>query len=118
MRLQKVFEGFEGVSDESPYNLKCPEAGMFWYPPHIREDVQQALGLSGNIPVREPGAKVPANREEILMLQDLLVGDGGLIPFGLESPTHALMGRFGNVVLVNGEPSYRLPGRRGEGGRF
>jgi len=118
VRLENAFDGVDGVSDEFTYKLKFPDAGIFWYHPHIREDVQQALGLYGNILVREPGAKVPANREEILMLQDLLVGDGGLIPFGLESPTHALMGRFGNVVLVNGEPSYRLSVRRGEVVRF
>jgi FtsP/CotA-like multicopper oxidase with cupredoxin domain len=118
IRLENAFDGVDGVTDEFTYSLKFPDAGIFWYHPHIREDIQQALGLYGNILVREPGAKVPANREEILMLQDLLVGDGGLIPFGLESPTHALMGRFGNVVLVNGEPSYRLAVRRGEVVRF
>src|SRR5256714_6094124 len=91
---------------------------MYGSPPHIREDIQQALGLYANILVREPGAKAPANREEILMLQDLLIGDAGLIPFGQESPTHALMGRFGNVFLVNGEPGYRLAVRRGEVVRF
>src|SRR5258706_4827898 len=118
IRLENAFDGVDGVTDEFTYKLKFPDAGIFWYHPHIREDVQQALGLYGNILVREPGAKVPANREEILRLQDLLVGDGGLIPFGLESPTHALMGRFGNVVLVNGEPSYGLSVRRGEVVRF
>ena len=40
------------------------------------------------------------------MLDDLLVGDGGLVGYGRESPTHALMGRFGNVLLVNGEPRW------------
>jgi len=52
------------------------------------------------------------------MVQDLLVGDPGLIPFGQESPTHALMGRFGNLFLVNGAPGYRLAVRRGEVVRF
>ena len=46
------------------------------------------------------------------MLDDILVGDDGLVPLGLESPTHALMGRFGNVLLVNGEPTYRLASAR------
>ena len=36
------------------------------------------------------------------MLSDLLADDRGLAPFGADSPTHALMGRFGNVLLVNG----------------
>ena len=32
------------------------------------------------------------------------------MPHGAESPTHALMGRFGNVMLVNGEPRYDAVG--------
>lgn len=118
VRLENAFDGIDGVSDQFTYKLKFPDAGIYWYHPHIREDVQQALGLYGNILVREPGAKIPANREQILMVQDLLVGDGELIPFGEESPTHALMGRFGNLFLVNGEPSYRLSVSRGEVVRF
>ncbi len=118
IRLENAFDGVEGVRDAFTYKLKFPDAGIFWYHPHIREDIQQALGLYGNILVRQPGAKIAANQEQILMLQDLLVGDGSLIPFGLESPTHALMGRFGNVFLVNGEPGYRLSVRRGEVVRF
>ncbi len=118
IRLENAFDGVEGVRDAFTYKLKFPDAGIFWYHPHIREDIQQALGLYGNILVRQPGAKIAANREQILMLQDLLVGDGSLIPFGLESPTHALMGRFGNLFLVNGEPGYRLSVLRGEVVRF
>jgi len=120
IRLENKFDGVEGVgvSDAFTYKLRFPDAGIYWYHPHIREDIQQALGLYGNILVREPGAKVAVNREQILLVQDLLVGDPGLIPFGQESPTHALMGRFGNVFLVNGEPGYRLAVRRGEVVRF
>jgi len=120
IRLENAFDGVDGVGvgDAFTYTLRFPDAGIYWYHPHIREDIQQALGLYGNILVRQPGAKIPANREQILMLQDLLVGDAGLIPWGQESPTHALMGRFGNVFLVNGEPGYRLSVRRGEVVRF
>jgi FtsP/CotA-like multicopper oxidase with cupredoxin domain len=118
IRLENAFDGVEGVSDAFTYKLRFPDAGIYWYHPHIREDIQQALGLYGNILVRQPGAKLLANREQILLLQDLLVGDAGLIPWGQESPTHALMGRFGNVFLVNGEPGYRLSVRRGEVVRF
>jgi len=118
IRLENAFDGVDGVADAFTYKLRFPDAGIYWYHPHIREDIQQALGLYGNILVRQPGAKIPANREQIWMLQDLLVGDAGLIPWGQESPTHALMGRFGNVFLVNGEPGYRLSVRRGEVVRF
>ena len=118
IRLENAFDGVEGVSDAFTYKVRFPDAGIYWYHPHIREDIQQALGLYGNVLVRQPGARIPANREQILMLQDLLVGDTGLIPWGQESPTHALMGRFGNVLLVNGEPNYRLSVRRGEVVRY
>lgn len=60
----------------------------------------------------------PANREAVLMLDDLLIGDEGMVPLGADSPTHALMGRFGNTLLVNGEPSWHLEVKRGEVVRF
>ncbi|MGH9175849.1 MAG: multicopper oxidase family protein, partial [Vicinamibacterales bacterium] len=74
------------------------------------------LGLYGNLLVRarDPEFFGPANREEVLMLDDLLVADTGLVGYGQDSPTHALMGRFGNVLLVNGEPTWDLRVRRGE----
>jgi FtsP/CotA-like multicopper oxidase with cupredoxin domain len=60
-----------------------------------------------------------ANREETLIVDDLLVGDDGqLVPFGREQPTHAFMGRFGNVFLVNGQPGWHTWAKRGEVVRF
>ncbi|HEY7504486.1 MAG TPA: multicopper oxidase family protein [Gemmatimonadales bacterium] len=102
------------------YHLRFPDAGIYWYHPHVREDIQQELGLYGNLLVRaDSGPQFgPADREAVLMLDDLLVGDDGLVPLGLESPTHTLMGRFGNLLLVNGEPGYRLTVGRGEVVRF
>ena len=102
------------------YHLRFPDAGIYWYHPHVREDVQQDLGLYGNIMVRSPRPDYfsPANREEVLMLDDLLLDDDGMVPFGASATTHALMGRFGNVMLVNGEPRYALSVARGEVVRF
>ena len=54
----------------------------------------------------------------MLILDDLLLTETGLVPFGAEAATHALMGRFGDVMLVNGEPGYQLSVRRGEVVRF
>jgi suppressor of ftsI len=105
---------------EFTYRLRFPDSGIYWYHPHVREDVQQELGLYGNILVRRTAGEDygPANREQVLLLDDLLIGDAGLVPLGGESPTHALMGRFGNTLLVNGEPRYRLAVKRGEVVRF
>jgi FtsP/CotA-like multicopper oxidase with cupredoxin domain len=125
IRLENAFDGADNTqAPVAPgasftYHLRFPDAGLYWYHPHVREDIQQELGLYGNIVVLPQSTHFgPVNREETLILDDLLVGPSGLIPLGSDSPTHALMGRFGNVFLVNGEPSYRLSAQRGEVIRF
>ncbi|MGH7637525.1 MAG: multicopper oxidase family protein [Gemmatimonadaceae bacterium] len=126
----RLENGFDGVPDLTQpevkpggsfvYRLRFPDAGIYWYHPHVREDVQQDLGLYGNIMVRSPRADYfsPAHREEVLILDDLLLDDAGLIPYGRDGATHALMGRFGNTMLVNGEPSWESYARAGEVVRF
>jgi FtsP/CotA-like multicopper oxidase with cupredoxin domain len=127
IRLENRFDGVADLTQPAvppggafAYHVRFPDAGLYWYHPHVREDIQQALGLVGNVVVRPPsgGAYGPANREEVLIVSDLLVGDSGIMPFGREAATHALMGRFGNVFLVNGEPGYHLAVRQGEVVRF
>src|SRR5690606_30790811 len=85
-----------------------------------REDIQQDLGLYGNLMVQsdDPDWLGPRHREEVLMLDDILLGDDGLVPYGMEAANFAVMGRFGNVMLVNGEPTYSLDVRTGEVVRF
>ncbi|MGH7713256.1 MAG: multicopper oxidase family protein, partial [Gemmatimonadaceae bacterium] len=125
VRLENRFDGTPHVTQEpvAPgdsfiYRVRFPDAGVYWYHPHVREDMQQDLGLYGNILVRS-AARAPAHREEVLALDDLALDSlGALLPHGAAVPTHALMGRFGNVLLVNGEPSYTLGVRRGEVVRF
>jgi FtsP/CotA-like multicopper oxidase with cupredoxin domain len=127
VRLDNRFDGIPGLTQDAvppggtfTYRVRFPDAGIYWYHPHVREDIQQELGLYGNMLVRSPRADYfsPADREEVLMLDDLLVGDDGLVPLGKDAATHALMGRFGNVFLVNGEPAYSLRVRSGEVVRF
>jgi FtsP/CotA-like multicopper oxidase with cupredoxin domain len=127
LRLDNRFDGVPHVTQDPvapgesfEYHVYFRDAGIYWYHPHHREDVLQDLGLYGNLLVRsrDPGYFAPANREEILLLDDLLVADRGLVGYGLESPTHALMGRFGNALLVNGEPRWEARVRRGDVVRF
>ncbi|MGH7550401.1 MAG: multicopper oxidase family protein [Gemmatimonadota bacterium] len=116
IRLDNRFDGVPFVTQEPVppggtfvYEVRFPDPGLYWYHPHHREDVTQDLGLYGNILVRSEEGYGPADREELLVLDDLLLDAGGLpVPWGEETATHALMGRFGNVFLVNGEPDYRL----------
>ena len=87
------------------YTVHFPDAGIYWYHPHHREDAQQELGLYGNMIVRAPDhAYLPdVDQEEILVLDDFTIGPTGQAPFGLEESNFALMGRFGNQLLINGE---------------
>jgi len=127
LRLDNRFDGVAGLTqapvapgESFRYELHFRDSGVYWYHPHMREDVQQDLGLYGNLLVAppEPDYYSPVNREAVLILDDVLIDDVGLMPFGQDSPTHALMGRFGNVMLVNGTTDYTLDVRRGEVVRF
>lgn len=127
VRVDNRSDGVPGVTQEEVpvggrfvYRVHFPDAGIYWYHPHVREDIQQALGLFGNILVDspDPGYYSRVNREEVLLLDDLLVDREGLFPFGREAPDFTIMGRFGNVFLVNGEPGYRLAVQRGAVVRF
>ena len=127
VRLDNRSDGAPGITQPpvAPgrsfvYTVRFPDSGVYWYHPHVREDVQQDLGLYGNILVRPAGEARdgPANREEALILDDVLIGDDGPVAYGADTPTHALMGRFGNVPLVNGLARWSARAHQGEVVRF
>lgn len=126
VRLDNRSDGAEGLTQDAvppggdfDYTVHLPDAGLFWYHPHRRDDILRDLGLYGNLLVTPTrGVLPPVNHEEVLMLDDLEVADQGVVPYGAERPTHALMGRFGNVLLVNGREDWSLEVPRGEVVRF
>jgi FtsP/CotA-like multicopper oxidase with cupredoxin domain len=106
--------------DSFEYRVHFPDAGLYWYHPHVREDIEQAMGLFGNMIVDSPdsGYYSPANQEQTLVLDDLLVNADTLIPFGKEGPDFSLMGRVGSLVLVNGGARDTLHAHTGDVVRF
>ena len=96
--------------------LQFPDAGIYWYHPHIREDYGLELGLYGTVVVEpsDPSYWEPADRFLTLTLDDLLVEDHKIAPFLREGPTYTAMGRFGNVMLVNGDTAFVDNARVGE----
>jgi FtsP/CotA-like multicopper oxidase with cupredoxin domain len=127
VRLDNQSDGVPGVTQEPVtagesfvYRVHFPDAGVYWYHPHVREDVEQAAGLFGNMIVDSPDKDyyAPVNSEQVLMLEDLLMNGDTLIPFGKPGPDFALMGRVGNTLLVNGEPDFALQASQGEVIRF
>ena len=127
IRLDNRFDGVPNVTqppvaygESFRYEIFFRDSGIYWYHPHVREDIQQDLGLYGNLLVGapEPDYYSPVNHEEALIFDDLLMDDLGPIPYGDPAATHALMGRFGNVMLLNGKTDYTLDVARGDVVRF
>jgi FtsP/CotA-like multicopper oxidase with cupredoxin domain len=103
------------------YRLRFPDAGAYWYHPHTREDATQELGLYGMFLVEPKDTAYwnPVNREVSLVVDDVLMEANGLIaPFSKTRVSHALMGRFGNTMLVNGRTDYSLDATKNEVVRF
>ena len=122
IRLENSFDGVP-YATQAPihpggsftHRLTFPDAGLYWYHPHMREDYAQELGLYGNILV-EPADKQywpPADRSIVWTLDDILIEDGAIAPFASEA-NFAAMGRFGNVLLIGGETTQRVHVRHGE----
>jgi FtsP/CotA-like multicopper oxidase with cupredoxin domain len=122
LRLDNRYDGTHETQAPIPvggrfsYRLEFPDPGVYWYHPHIREDYGQELGLYGNILVvpRDGEYWPPVHRELLLTLDDVLLEDGRVAPFSRAETTYAAMGRFGNVLLVGGEPELSLAARPGE----
>lgn len=118
---------FDGVPDISQppvkpgetfrYELFFPDAGVFWYHPHIREDIQQEKGMYGMIVV-EPEKATQTPKEIPLIIDDMLLEKSDFYPFSEKFTNFALMGRFGNVMLLNGEVHPTISVRQGEPIRF
>jgi FtsP/CotA-like multicopper oxidase with cupredoxin domain len=121
LRLENRYDGTHDTQAPIPvgetftYQVHVPDPGAYWYHPHIREDYGQEMGLYGNILVTPsaPDYWPPVNRGLLLTLDDVLIEDGRIAPFGPQT-THAAMGRFGNVMLVSGEPDLSIEAKRGE----
>jgi FtsP/CotA-like multicopper oxidase with cupredoxin domain len=122
LRLENRYDGTHEtqapirVGERFTARVQFPDPGAYWYHPHIREDYGQEMGLYGNILVEpaDPAYWPPVNRELALTVDDLLLEDGKVAPFSRSDTTHVAMGRFGEVLLVNGETDLSLDARLGE----
>jgi FtsP/CotA-like multicopper oxidase with cupredoxin domain len=96
------------VGDSYTADLYFPDPGFYWYHPHIREDFAQEMGLYGTIIVEpsDPDYWPAVDRDLTITLDDLLIEDGAIAPFLRSGPTYTAMGRFGTVMLINGETAF------------
>jgi FtsP/CotA-like multicopper oxidase with cupredoxin domain len=127
LRLDNAYDGvpFETqtpipIGGEFTYRLRFPDAGVYWYHPHIREDYGLEMGLYGNIVVEPADAQYwpPAHREVVVTLDDVLLEGGHIASFDQAGPTYVAMCRFGNVMLTGGETDLGLTAATNEVVRF
>ena len=121
IRLPNRMDGVPGHSqpevqpgESFTYDFVVPDAGLFWYHPHVMSAAQVGFGLYGALLVENPAESVGTADELVLVLSDIEIRDDG----SLESPdtgasTGMAFGREGNHLLVNGREGGRLLARSG-----
>ncbi|MGZ5374414.1 MAG: heavy metal-binding domain-containing protein [Aeromicrobium sp.] len=115
LRLENRYDGVPHdtqapieIGETFTYKVQFPDAGFYWYHPHIREDFGLEMGLYGSIIVEPTDASYwpEVDRQMTITLDDLLVEDGHIAAFNKAGPNFTAMGRFGNVMLISGEASF------------
>ena len=97
--------------DSFEYRFPLKDAGLFWFHPHIRSDEQVEKGLYGVLRVRGPD-EPEHDHESILVLDDVSVLPDGTLPTYLDDESK-MLGRQGNILLVNGQASPTFRWRAG-----
>ena len=101
------------------YDFVVPDAGLYWYHPHVMSAAQVGFGLYGALLVEDPAEQVGVADEVVLVLSDIGIDSRGK----LDSPdsggsTGMAFGREGEYVLVNGRLRPRLVARAGAPARW
>ncbi len=121
IRLPNAMDGVPGVTQEPirngarfVYEFDLPDAGTFWYHPHLGSPEQVARGLYGALVVeeREPPA---VDRDLVWVLSDWRLDREARIVGNFANPMDAShAGRIGNTVTVNGAIRESFAVRAGE----
>lgn len=108
-KIMKYWETFE-------YKLNFPDEWIYWYHPHVKEELQQELWLYGNYLVEptNPNYWSKVNREETLILDDILLDNDKIEAFSDSFTNYTLMWRFWNTIMINGETNYQLEAKKWE----
>src|SRR5438105_14646263 len=123
LRLENRYDGVPHETQEPipvggtfTYKVQFTDTGFYWYHPHIREDFGQEMGLYGTIVVEPSDASYwpPVDRFLTVTLDDLLIEDGHIAPFRRSGTNFTAMGRFGNVMLINGASELTAEAKAGE----
>ena len=121
LRIPIDMDGVPGYSQDPvrpgetfTYDFVVPDAGIYWYHPHVMSAAQVGFGLYGAFLVEDPTETVGIADDLVLVLSDIdIAGDGELLPADTGGTVGMLFGREGNQVLVNGRRLPELVARAG-----
>jgi FtsP/CotA-like multicopper oxidase with cupredoxin domain len=106
VRVPAAMDGVPAVQSpiaagaEFTYEFVVPDAGTFWYHPHVRSDEQVERGLYGAFVVRD-AVEPTTTTDRTVVLDDLLVDSNWQLS-DFDPMMQAMVGRQGNVILANG----------------
>lgn len=106
LRISAAMDGSPRVQAPVPaggeftYDFIVPDEGSFWYHPHVRTNEQVEKGLYGPIIVTSKESPT-FDKERYLLLDDVSVSGDSFTPF--MSGMEGMHGRYGNVLLTNGQ---------------
>ena len=93
------------------YEFAVPDAGTYWYHPHLHSAEQVGRGLYGRLIVEEPEPP-QVDRDVVWVLGDFRLNDDAPISGGFNN-MDSMSGRVGNTVTINGRfPTFSGPRRR------
>jgi FtsP/CotA-like multicopper oxidase with cupredoxin domain len=121
VRVPIEMDGVPGISQPEvltgetfTYSFIVPDAGLFWYHPHVSSALQVGNGLYGALLVEDPTESVPPMDELVMVLSDIgIEKDGSLSDADSGGTMGMAFGREGNIMLVNGRSEPTLLARPG-----
>ncbi len=110
LRIENAMDGVPAVQDPIQpgetftYEFVLPDAGSYWYHPHIRGHEQVDRGLYGPLVVHEAEATAPVvDRDRYFVLDDVALQENGRHYSFSTGGMDGMHGRHGNVLLANGK---------------
>jgi len=107
MRVPNAMDGTPRVQtpvapgESFEYRFVIPDAGTYWYHPHVRTHEQVERGLYGPLVVHDPVYDPEYDAERVIVLDDIRVDDDAQIA-AFNPARDGMHGRSGNYLLSNG----------------
>jgi FtsP/CotA-like multicopper oxidase with cupredoxin domain len=126
LRVPNDMDGAPGVT-QAPiesgtsfrYEFTVPDAGTYWYHPHLDSSAQVGRGLYGAFVVEDPADPKAFGDDLVMLLSDVGLDERGeLLPADNGGDFGDLFGREGTVLLVNGKVLPTLKVRNGKQQRW